>query len=60
MLFLERARQVDRQFALNRDNYVAVAEVCALLRGMPLAIELAASWVRLLSRRNCWLKGWAG
>ena len=33
MLFLERARQVDRQFALNRDNYVAVAEVCALLRG---------------------------
>ena len=49
MLFLERARQIDRQFALNRDNYVAVAEVCALLRGMPLAIELAAAWVRLLS-----------
>lgn len=49
MLFLERARQVDRQFALNGENFIAVAEVCALLRGMPLAIELAASWVRLLS-----------
>jgi len=49
MLFLERARQVDRQFTLNSANFRAVAEVCALLRGMPLAIELAASWVRLLN-----------
>ena len=27
----------------------AVAEICQLLEGMPLAIELAAAWVRLLS-----------
>ena len=52
MLFLERARHIDRQFALNRDNQADVARVCALLQGMPLAVELAASWVRMLSPRE--------
>ncbi len=49
MLFLERARQVDRQFSLDASNAGDVARLCALLQGMPLGIELAASWVRLLS-----------
>lgn len=52
MLFLERARQVDRQFSLDASNAGDVARLCALLQGMPLGIELAASWVRLLSPRE--------
>lgn len=52
ILFLERARQVDRQFALNAGNSSDVARVCALLQGMPLGVELAASWVRMLTPRE--------
>ena len=48
LLFLERARQVDHRFALNAENAVAVARICRLLAGMPLGIELAATWVRFL------------
>lgn len=49
LLFIERAQQVTGHFALSPDNRQAVARICALLEGMPLAIELAAAWVRLLT-----------
>lgn len=52
ILFLERARQVDRHFTLNTSNSSDVARVCALLQGTPLGIELAASWVRMLTPRE--------
>ena len=51
-LFVQRAQQVASRFALAADgdwSETAVAEICALLDGLPLAIELAAAWVRLLS-----------
>ncbi|CAN5743726.1 hypothetical protein BH24ACI5_BH24ACI5_03560 [soil metagenome] len=48
-LFVDRARQVVREFTLNGDNAVAVADICRRLDGIPLAIELAAARVKMLS-----------
>jgi non-specific serine/threonine protein kinase len=48
-LFVERAREVRRGFALTEENGGAVAEICRRLDGLPLAIELAAARLKLLS-----------
>ncbi|WP_165423609.1 tetratricopeptide repeat protein [Ktedonosporobacter rubrisoli] len=48
-LFVERARAVKPSFALTPENYRAIAEICVQLDGLPLAIELAAVRIKLLS-----------
>jgi non-specific serine/threonine protein kinase len=47
--FLDRARQVQPGFALNARNAAIVHEICRRLEGLPLALELAAPWLRALS-----------
>jgi len=48
-LFIERARAVDPAFAATPDNSDAIARICRRLDGIPLAIELAAARVAVLS-----------
>jgi predicted ATPase/DNA-binding CsgD family transcriptional regulator len=48
-LLTERARAVDPDFQVTGENRDTVLELCRRLDGLPLAIELAAVWLRVLS-----------
>jgi DNA-binding SARP family transcriptional activator/predicted ATPase len=48
-LFIQRARRASPGLACNEADLAGIAHVCRLVEGLPLAIELAATWLRVLS-----------
>jgi predicted ATPase len=48
-LFVDRIRDVQPGFELTSENAAAIVELCGRLDGLPLALELAATWTRLLT-----------
>jgi len=51
-LFLDRTTLVAGGYALTEHNARTLGEICDVLDGLPLAIELAASWIPVLSPRD--------
>ena len=51
-LLVDRARRVRQDFALTSDNSAELAEIARRLDGLPLALELAAARLRILSPRE--------
>ena len=47
-LFLQRARQARVGIQISSEDETAIAHICRLVDGMPLGIELAAAWVRVM------------
>ncbi|MEM7034031.1 MAG: hypothetical protein AAF629_31105, partial [Chloroflexota bacterium] len=45
-LFVDRARRIDKTFGLFPETLPHVIQICLLVEGLPLALELAATWVR--------------
>ncbi len=51
-LFLQTAQRIHPGFSLSPEEAPFVVRICRLVEGMPLGIELAAAWVRMLSCRE--------
>jgi tetratricopeptide (TPR) repeat protein len=51
-LLLQRIRQINPMFVLTKEEKPFAVRICRLLDGMPLGLELAAAWSRLLSCRE--------
>jgi predicted ATPase len=48
-LFVQRAKQMRPEFLLDNEALPHVLKICKLVEGLPLGLELAATWVRLFS-----------
>jgi predicted ATPase len=48
-LFVQRAKKVKPGFTLTRESLPFILDICERVEGLPLGIELAASWVKVLS-----------
>jgi len=48
-LFIERAQRANHAFAPDAEAMAAIVRICRLVEGMPLGLELAAAWTKVLS-----------
>ena len=48
-LFLDSARRVQPAFEINEENIASVIQICRLVEGMPLGIEMATAWLELFT-----------
>jgi predicted ATPase/DNA-binding XRE family transcriptional regulator len=48
-LFFQRAKQANANFSPSAENLSAITRICQLVEGLPLGLELAAAWVRMMS-----------
>ena len=48
-LFIQRARQANANFTPSAENLASITRICQLVDGLPLGLELAAAWVRMMS-----------
>ena len=48
-LFTRCAAQMNKQFQLSTENATQIGQLCRLVAGIPLALQLAASWLRMMS-----------
>ena len=51
-LFIERAKSIKPDFTVTDENAPAIAEICHRLDGLPLAIELAAARIKMMTPRE--------
>lgn len=51
-LFLQQARRAKPGFALSSENSPDIGRICRLVEGMPLGLELAAAWLRMMTCRE--------
>src|SRR5690606_3745052 len=48
-LFVRAARQVQPGFEYSAENGPAIARICRLVQGWPLALQMAGAWVRMMA-----------
>ncbi len=48
-LFIQRAVQVNGRFIPTHGDLASIATICRLMQGMPLGLELAAGWTRVMT-----------
>ena len=48
-LFIQRARQIKMNYTLTPEDAHTITRICQLVDGLPLGLELAATWVRMMS-----------
>jgi predicted ATPase/DNA-binding SARP family transcriptional activator len=53
-LFNNRAVAANPSFVLNEENELTIKHICRRVEGIPLAIELAAAWVRMMTVEELW------
>ena len=47
-LFLQRARQMKLDFQPTADELASITRICQLVEGLPLGLELAAAWIKMM------------